>query len=42
MEHLHSFGWEGRKTAFVGSLASMAIPYFEVPYPGARLMHQRT
>jgi sugar lactone lactonase YvrE len=35
------FGWEGRKTAFVGSLDGTAIPYFEVPYPGARLAHQR-
>ena len=34
------FGWEGRKTAFVGSLDGTAIPYFEVPYPGARLVHQ--
>lgn len=35
------FGWEGPKTAFVGSLDGTAIPYFEVPYPGARLVHQR-
>jgi len=35
------FGWEGRKTAFVGSLDGTAIPYFAVPYPGARLVHQR-
>jgi gluconolactonase len=34
------FGWEGRRTAFVGSLDNTTIPYFEVPYPGARLVHQ--
>jgi sugar lactone lactonase YvrE len=35
------FGWEKRKTAFIGSLEGTEIPYFEVPYPGARLIHQR-
>jgi sugar lactone lactonase YvrE len=35
------FGWEGRKTAFIGSLEGRTIPYFPVPYPGARLIHQR-
>ncbi len=35
------FGWEERQTAFIGSLDGTAIPYFEVPYPGARLVHQR-
>jgi sugar lactone lactonase YvrE len=35
------FGWEGRKTAFVGSLDGTTIPYFAVPYPGMRLVHQR-
>ena len=35
------FGWEERKTAFIGSLDGNAIPYFEVPYPGARLVHQK-
>ncbi len=35
------FGWEGRKTAFVGSLDGTTIPYFEVPYPGMRLVHQK-
>lgn len=34
------FGWEGRRTAFIGSLDGTTIPYFEVPYPGARLVHQ--
>jgi len=34
------FGWEQRKTAFLGSLDGRAIPYFEVPYPGVRLVHQ--
>jgi len=35
------FGREGRKTAFIGSLAGTTIPYFEVPCPGARLVHQK-
>lgn len=35
------FGWEGRKTAFIGSLGGRTIPHFPVPYPGARLIHQR-
>ena len=35
------FGWEGRKTAFLGSLEGTAIPYFEVPFPGMRLIHQK-
>jgi gluconolactonase len=35
------FGWEGRKTAFIGSLEGTTIPYFAVPYPGARLVHQK-
>ena len=35
------FGWEGRKTAFIGSLDGTEIPYFEVPYPGTRLIHQK-
>ncbi len=34
------FGGEKRKTAFIGSLEGTNIPYFEVPYPGARLIHQ--
>jgi gluconolactonase len=34
------FGWEGRKIAFIGSLAGSSIPYFEVPFPGMRLIHQ--
>jgi NAD(P)-dependent dehydrogenase (short-subunit alcohol dehydrogenase family) len=36
------FGWEERKTAFIGSLDGNEIPYFEVPYPGARLIHQKS
>ncbi|MDD5167369.1 MAG: SMP-30/gluconolactonase/LRE family protein [Syntrophales bacterium] len=36
------FGWENRKTAFIGSLDGDSIPYFEVPYPGVRLIHQRS
>ncbi len=35
------FGWEGRRTAFIGSLGGTTIPYFEVPSPGMRLIHQR-
>jgi sugar lactone lactonase YvrE len=35
------FGWEGRKTAFIGSLDGTTIPYFEIPYPGMRLIHQK-
>lgn len=34
------FGWEGRKTAFIGSLEGANIPYFEAPFPGMRLVHQ--
>lgn len=35
------FGWEGRQTAFIGNLDGAAIPYFKVPYPGMRLVHQQ-
>jgi gluconolactonase len=35
------FGREERKTAFIGSLDGPAIPYFQVPHPGARLIHQK-
>ncbi len=35
------FGWRGRKTAFIGSLEGTDIPYFEAPYPGMRLIHQK-
>ncbi len=35
------FGWEGRRTAFLGSLEGTSIPYFEVPFPGMRLIHQK-
>ncbi len=35
------FGGEGRKTAFLGSLDGTTIPYFRVPHPGARLIHQK-
>jgi len=34
------FGGKERKTAFIGSLDGRNIPFFEVPYPGARLVHQ--
>jgi gluconolactonase len=35
------FGWKERKTAFIGSLAGTTIPFFEVPYPGVKLIHQK-
>jgi len=35
------FGWEERRTAFIGSLEGTTIPYFEVPYSGMRLVHQK-
>ena len=35
------FGWEERRTAFIGSLDGTAIPYFQAPHPGARLVHQK-
>ena len=35
------FGGKDRKTAFLGSLEGASIPYFEVPYPGMRLVHQK-
>ena len=34
------FGWKDRRTAFIGSLEGTTIPYFEVPHPGMRLIHQ--
>jgi len=34
------FGGPERRTAFIGSLDGRNIPYFDVPYPGARLVHQ--
>jgi sugar lactone lactonase YvrE len=34
------FGWEDRKTAFIGSLDGSTVPYFQVPHPGMRLVHQ--
>lgn len=34
------FGWEDRKTAFLGSLDGNSIPYFKVPHPGMKLVHQ--
>jgi sugar lactone lactonase YvrE len=34
------FGWEGRRTAFIGSLEGANIPCFEAPFPGMRLIHQ--
>jgi len=34
------FGGQERKMAFIGSLGGESIPYFRVPYPGLRLVHQ--
>jgi len=34
------FGWQNRQTAFIGSLQGTTIPYFNVLYPGVRLIHQ--
>ncbi len=34
------FGWEDRRTAFIGSLEGGVIPYFTVPHPGMKLVHQ--
>jgi len=35
------FGWENQRTAFIGSLDGSTIPYFEVPHPGLKLIHQK-
>jgi len=35
------FGWEHRRTAFIGTLDGSTIPYFEVPLPGLKLIHQK-
>jgi len=35
------FGGKDRRTAFIGSLSGTSVPYFEVPHPGMRLVHQR-
>ncbi|HDS05483.1 MAG TPA: SMP-30/gluconolactonase/LRE family protein [Deltaproteobacteria bacterium] len=35
------FGGEKRNTAFIGSLDGTNVPFFKVPYPGARLIHQK-
>lgn len=35
------FGWQERKTAFIGSLNGTTIPYFQVPHPGLKLIHQK-
>lgn len=36
------FGGKDRKTAFLGSLEGTGIPYFQVPWPGMRLVHQQS
>ncbi len=35
------FGGPGRRTAYIGSLSGSGVPYFEVPHPGMRLVHQK-
>ncbi len=35
------FGWKERRTAFIGNLDGSTIPFFEVPYPGMKLIHQQ-
>lgn len=35
------FGGKERKTAFIGSLGCSNVPFFPVPYPGVRLVHQK-
>jgi gluconolactonase len=35
------FGGKERRTAYIGSLSGTSIPYFEVPHPGMRLVHQK-
>jgi sugar lactone lactonase YvrE len=35
------FGGQGRATAYIGSLDGTTIPYFPVPWPGMRLVHQQ-
>jgi sugar lactone lactonase YvrE len=34
------FGGKERKTAFIGSLDGTSIPFFEVSFPGMKLIHQ--
>jgi gluconolactonase len=35
------FGGKERRTAYIGSLDGTSIPFFEVPHPGMRLIHQK-
>ena len=35
------FGGKDRRYAFIGSLGGTHVPYFEVPHPGMRLIHQQ-
>lgn len=35
------FGGKDRRTAFIGSLGGTNVPFFEVPHPGLRLVHQK-
>jgi sugar lactone lactonase YvrE len=34
------FGGKDRRTAYIGSLGGTNVPFFEVPHPGMRLVHQ--
>jgi len=35
------FGGKERKTAFIGSLEGTTVPFFSVPHPGMKLIHQK-
>lgn len=35
------FGGNDRRTAYIGSLGGRNVPYFEVPFPGMKLVHQK-
>lgn len=35
------FGGKSRRTAYIGSLDGTTIPFFEAPFPGMRLVHQK-
>jgi hypothetical protein len=35
------FGGKDRRTAYIGSLGGTNVPFFEVPHPGVRLVHQK-
>jgi sugar lactone lactonase YvrE len=35
------FGGKDRRTAYIGNLGGTNVPFFEVPHPGVRLVHQK-